>query len=77
VPSSKDSALADGELVELGNTLIEAIATPGHAPAHHSYLVTDHRRGDEPWFVLTGVSMPWLAGLSSIGFALRLLPPGS
>ena len=46
--------LADGEQVKLGNTVIEAIATPGHATAHHSYLVTDHRRGEEPWFVLTG-----------------------
>lgn len=49
--------LADGEVLELGNTVIEAIATPGHAPAHHSYLVTDHRRGGEPWFVLTGDSL--------------------
>jgi hydroxyacylglutathione hydrolase len=47
----------DGEIVELGNTVIQAIATPGHAPAHHSYLVTDHRRGEEPWFVLTGDSL--------------------
>ena len=47
-------ALADGEVVELGNTEIEAIATPGHALAHHAYLVTDHARGDEPWIVLTG-----------------------
>lgn len=47
-------ALADGELVKLGNTVIQAIATPGHASAHHAYLVTDHRRGDEPWMVLTG-----------------------
>jgi glyoxylase-like metal-dependent hydrolase (beta-lactamase superfamily II) len=50
-------SLADGELVKLGNTVIEAIATPGHAPAHHSFLVTDHRRGDQPWFVLTGDSL--------------------
>ena len=49
--------LADGEVVELGNTAIEAIPTPGHAPAHHSYLVTDHRRGHQPWFVLTGDSL--------------------
>ncbi len=49
--------LADGEQIDLGNTVIEAIATPGHAPVHHSYLVTDHRRGDEPWFVLTGDSL--------------------
>jgi len=46
--------LADGEVVKLGNTEIEAVATPGHAPAHHAYLVTDHRRGEEPWMVLTG-----------------------
>jgi hydroxyacylglutathione hydrolase len=47
-------ALADGDKVTLGNTEIEAIATPGHAPAHHAYLVTDHVRGDDPWMVLTG-----------------------
>jgi glyoxylase-like metal-dependent hydrolase (beta-lactamase superfamily II) len=47
-------ALADGDTVELGNTELEAIATPGHAAAHHAYLVTDHTRGSEPWFVLTG-----------------------
>ena len=47
-------ALADGEIVALGNTEIQAVATPGHAPAHHAYLVTDHRRADEPWLVLTG-----------------------
>ena len=46
--------LADGEVVKLGNTEIEAIATPGHALAHHAYVVTDHRRADEPWLVLTG-----------------------
>jgi glyoxylase-like metal-dependent hydrolase (beta-lactamase superfamily II) len=46
--------LADGEVVELGNTEIQAVATPGHAVAHHAYVVTDHVRGDEPWFVLTG-----------------------
>ncbi|MBK5220966.1 MAG: MBL fold metallo-hydrolase [Thermoleophilia bacterium] len=47
-------ALADGEVVKLGNTEIEAVATPGHALEHHAYLVTDRRRGDEPWLVLTG-----------------------
>jgi glyoxylase-like metal-dependent hydrolase (beta-lactamase superfamily II) len=49
--------LVDGEKVTLGNTEIEAIATPGHAPAHHAYLVTDHVRADEPWMVLTGDSL--------------------
>jgi hydroxyacylglutathione hydrolase len=46
--------LADGEVVRLGNTALQAIATPGHAAAHHAYLVTDHTRGEEPWFVLSG-----------------------
>jgi len=47
-------ALEDGRLVELGNTTVQALATPGHAAAHHAYLVTDHTRADEPWLVLTG-----------------------
>jgi glyoxylase-like metal-dependent hydrolase (beta-lactamase superfamily II) len=47
-------ALRDREVAVLGNTEIQALATPGHALAHHAYLVTDHTRGDEPWFVLTG-----------------------
>ena len=51
------SPLADGQVVELGNTVVKALATPGHAPAHHAYLVTDHVRGDNPWFVLTGDSL--------------------
>ena len=47
-------ALDDDEVVRLGNTELRAIATPGHALAHHAYLVTDHTRGEEPWLVLTG-----------------------
>jgi hydroxyacylglutathione hydrolase len=46
--------LAHDEVVTLGNTQMRAIATPGHALAHHAYVVTDHRRGDEPWLMLTG-----------------------
>jgi glyoxylase-like metal-dependent hydrolase (beta-lactamase superfamily II) len=46
--------LHDGDRVALGNTELIAVATPGHATAHHSYLVIDHTRGDEPWMVLTG-----------------------
>jgi glyoxylase-like metal-dependent hydrolase (beta-lactamase superfamily II) len=46
--------LADGAVLTLGNTEIQALATPGHAAAHHAYLVTDHVRGEEPWFVLSG-----------------------
>jgi glyoxylase-like metal-dependent hydrolase (beta-lactamase superfamily II) len=51
-------ALADGERVELGNTVVTTIATPGHAPAHNAYAVADHRRGDdEPWLVFSGDSL--------------------
>jgi len=46
--------LADRDVVELGNTALTAIATPGHAPAHHAYLVTDRTRAKDPWLVLTG-----------------------
>ena len=50
--------LADGAVVELGNTIVRAVATPGHAPAHHAYVVADLRRGDEePWLVFTGDSL--------------------
>jgi glyoxylase-like metal-dependent hydrolase (beta-lactamase superfamily II) len=51
-------ALADGAVVELGNTLVTAIATPGHAPAHHAYAVADRRRGsEEPWLLFSGDSL--------------------
>jgi hydroxyacylglutathione hydrolase len=52
------SALTDGEVVELGNTLVTAIGTPGHAPAHHAYAVADRRRGsEEPWLLFSGDSL--------------------
>jgi glyoxylase-like metal-dependent hydrolase (beta-lactamase superfamily II) len=47
-------ALADGQVVELGNTVVQALSTPGHALAHHAYVVTDHARSEDPWMVLTG-----------------------
>jgi hydroxyacylglutathione hydrolase len=51
-------ALDDAERVELGNTIVTALATPGHAPAHSAFLVADRRRGsDEPWLVFTGDSL--------------------
>jgi len=46
--------LADDQVVELGNVEVRALATPGHAPSHHAYLVADHVRSPEPWFVLSG-----------------------
>ena len=51
-------ALDDGDVVELGNTTVAAIATPGHAPAHHAYAVADRRRGTkEPWLLFSGDSL--------------------
>jgi glyoxylase-like metal-dependent hydrolase (beta-lactamase superfamily II) len=50
--------LADGKVVELGNTVVTALATPGHAPAHLAFVVADRRRGtEEPWLVFTGDSL--------------------
>ena len=50
--------LAHSDVVELGNTVVGAIATPGHAPAHHAYAIADRRRGtEEPWLVFTGDSL--------------------
>ena len=50
--------LDDGQRIELGNTIVTALATPGHAPAHSAYVVADLRRGtEEPWLVFTGDSL--------------------
>jgi glyoxylase-like metal-dependent hydrolase (beta-lactamase superfamily II) len=44
----------DGEELELGNVRIRVLHTPGHTPEHITLAVTDHARGPDPWFVLTG-----------------------
>jgi hydroxyacylglutathione hydrolase len=50
--------LSDGDVVELGNTVVKAMATPGHAPAHNAYVVADRRRGSEqPWLLFSGDSL--------------------
>jgi glyoxylase-like metal-dependent hydrolase (beta-lactamase superfamily II) len=50
--------LEDGQRIDLGNTIVTALATPGHAPAHNAYVVADRRREtDEPWLVFTGDSL--------------------
>jgi hydroxyacylglutathione hydrolase len=46
--------LDDGQTIELGNTHIQVLHTPGHTPESVSLVVIDRRRGPEPWFVLTG-----------------------
>jgi hydroxyacylglutathione hydrolase len=61
--------LRDNQVIEAGNVVLRVIHTPGHSPDSVSLLVTDKRRADEPWFVLTGdtlfvgaVGRPDLAG---------------
>ena len=47
-------SLRDGQLLELGNVEIQVLHTPGHAPDCICLVVTDKRRGEAPWFVVTG-----------------------
>lgn len=61
--------LRDGQRLELGNVKIDVLHTPGHTPDSICLLVTDARRGEAPWFVITGdtlfvgaVGRPDLAG---------------
>jgi len=46
--------LEDGQDIELGNTRLRVLHTPGHTPESVCLVVTDLRRGTDPWFVLTG-----------------------
>jgi len=61
--------LSDGQRLEAGNVVVDVLHTPGHTPDSICLLVRDLRRGDAPWFVLTGdtlfvgaVGRPDLAG---------------
>jgi hydroxyacylglutathione hydrolase len=61
--------LADNQLLDAGNVKIRVLHTPGHTPDSVCLLVTDKRRGEAPWFVVTGdtlfvgaVGRPDLAG---------------
>lgn len=63
------TALRDGQRLEAGNVLVDVLHTPGHTPDSVCLLVRDLRRGDEPWFAITGdtlfvgaVGRPDLAG---------------
>ena len=46
--------LQDEGTINLGNTRIKVLHTPGHSPESVCLLVTDLKRGTDPWFVLTG-----------------------
>lgn len=47
-------ALDDEQVVELGNTVIRVLHTPGHTPESITLVVSDLRRGPDPWFACTG-----------------------
>ncbi len=46
--------LCDGQALNIGNVEITVLHTPGHTPDSICLLVTDMRRGELPWFVVTG-----------------------
>jgi glyoxylase-like metal-dependent hydrolase (beta-lactamase superfamily II) len=46
--------LDDGQVIELGNTIVRVLHTPGHTSESISLVVSDLRRGPDPWFVCTG-----------------------
>jgi hydroxyacylglutathione hydrolase len=61
--------LRDGDIIEAGNVEVKVLHTPGHTEDSICLLVTDRRRGEQPWFVLTGdtlfiasIGRPDLAG---------------
>ena len=46
--------LADGQRIDVGNVTVDVLHTPGHTPDSICLVVTDKRRAEAPWFVLTG-----------------------
>lgn len=46
--------LRDGMHIPLGNVRVSVLHTPGHTPDSVCLAVTDKRRADAPWFVVTG-----------------------
>jgi hydroxyacylglutathione hydrolase len=56
-PGFEHEAFDDGDEFTLGTLRITALHTPGHRPEHTCFLLSDTRRGEEPWAVLTGDSL--------------------
>jgi len=50
-------ALRDKQQILVGNVVVEVLHTPGHTPDSICLAVTDKRRADAPWFVLSGDSV--------------------
>jgi glyoxylase-like metal-dependent hydrolase (beta-lactamase superfamily II)/rhodanese-related sulfurtransferase len=52
-----DRLLADGDVIDVGDVRLTAIATPGHRPEHLSLLVRERVRDSFPALLLTGDSL--------------------
>lgn len=62
-------SVSDQQIIMAGNTRIQVLHTPGHTEDSICLLVSDYRRSESPWFVITGdtifvgsVGRPDLAG---------------
>ena len=56
-PEFEHEPFDHGDEFALGSLKVTAVHTPGHRPEHTCFLLTDLRRGEEPWAVLTGDSL--------------------
>ncbi len=56
-PEFEHEPFEHGDEWLFGTLRIKALHTPGHRPEHTAFLLTDTRRGDDPWAVLTGDSL--------------------
>ncbi|HUX92004.1 MAG TPA: MBL fold metallo-hydrolase [Gallionellaceae bacterium] len=61
--------LHDGDIIEVGNVAVKVLHTPGHTLDSICLAVSDNRRSEQTWFVITGdtlfvgsVGRPDLAG---------------
>lgn len=46
--------VADGDVIEIDEVLLDVFETPGHSPGDVSYVAIDRARGEEPMAVFTG-----------------------
>ena len=46
--------MRDGQLLDIGNVEVKVLHTPGHTYDSICLLVSDKRRTEAPWFVITG-----------------------
>jgi len=62
-------AINDGDVIDVGNVKVKVLHTPGHTMDSISLAVSDNRRSEDPWFIITGdtlfvgsIGRPDLAG---------------